>query len=203
MDNPKKGNSTLTLNKKSNPPACRAESRDSNGSAEPDNLSDFDRFPSDDSPDDSPVPSSDEDYFGENAVVCNCGKAHIRTCPLNPRNLGKVKEHEVHSSVSLPNGANEGNVQSILREDGNIPSNTCCKGSSPSHSPLKVDCGHIPRRKRSLALKLTNRSPLTHSPKESCLHSKKPESLNSFSKKESCLQKDKDKSCKSVIPLLP
>ena len=107
------------------------------------------------------MPSSDEDYFGENAV-CNCGKAHIRACPLNPHNLGKVKEHEVHSSVSLPNGANEGNVQSILREDGNIPSNTCCKGSSPSHSPLKVDCGHIPHRKRSLAL---NRSPLTRSPK--------------------------------------
>ena len=179
VDNPKKGNSTLVkpcqcgstthrrithrtcpLNKKSNPHACRAESRDSNGSAEPEDLSDFDRFPSDD----SPVPSSDEDYFGENAV-CNCGKAHIRTCPLNPRNLGKVKEHEVHSSVSLPNGANEGNVQSILREDGNIPSNTCCKGSSPSHSPLKVDCGQIPHRKRSLALKLTNRSPLTRSPK--------------------------------------
>lgn len=103
--------------------------------------------------------------IGENAV-CNCGKAHVRTCPLNPRNFGKVQEHEMHI-LPLQKGANVGNVQSIQKEDGNAPSNACFRGISPPHSPLEpthpVACGQTPRRKRSLAFKQA--SPLTPSPK--------------------------------------
>ena len=42
--------------------------------------------------DDSPLPSSDEDEFDdfESLIgICECGRAHKRTCPLNPRFLSQ------------------------------------------------------------------------------------------------------------------
>ena len=42
--------------------------------------------------DDSPLPSSDEDEFDDFESltgICDCGRAHKRTCPLNPRFLSQ------------------------------------------------------------------------------------------------------------------
>ena len=42
--------------------------------------------------DDSPLPSSDEDEFDDFdslTGICDCGRAHKRTCPLNPRFLSQ------------------------------------------------------------------------------------------------------------------
>ena len=45
--------------------------------------------------DDSPLPSSDEDEFDDFdslTGICDCGRAHKRTCPLNPRFLSQCQK---------------------------------------------------------------------------------------------------------------
>ena len=48
--------------------------------------------------DDSPLPSSDEDEFDDFESltgICDCGPAHKRTCPLNPRFLSQGQSAEM------------------------------------------------------------------------------------------------------------
>ena len=80
--------------------------------------------------DDSPLPSSDEDEFDDFESltgICDCGRAHKRTCPLNPRFLSQGQKRG--------NGPNGDEVRSRVGKGVASKSSAVRRGSDTLSGP--------------------------------------------------------------------